>query len=371
MNIVPSELSSDAEFLRRVCLDLTGTLPPPQRVREFMASKDPQKRERLIEALLNTPEYTDYWTWRFADLFRVVYENGLPLYPKTYWEWIRDSIARNKPYDQMARERIAAEGLNGPSRHYYNGSDLRRPQDIMAEQVRVFLGRRLDCAQCHNHPYETWSQNQFWGMTAFFGRLSQLGEIGGIFPPVVIDDPAGHGENGGGAKVIQPRTKEEVHPAFLDGKPIPEGRQDDPRKALAEWMTSLSNPYFAAAAVDRIWGYFFARGIVDPVDDFRATNPPTHPELLGALARDFAEHHYDLKRLVRLIVQSRTYQLSGTPNSTNKNDLTDYSHASPRALDAEVLLDAISRVTGIDEDFSRASEELGGGSAPAGLARSI
>ena len=219
----------------------------------------------------------------------------------------------------------------------------------MAEQVRVFFGRRLDCAQCHNHPYETWSQDQFWGMTAFFGRFTQLGEIESTPPAVIIDDPAGHGLYGNGEKVIHPRTKEEVPPRFLDGTLLAEKERADLRMKLAGWM--ISHPYFAQAGVNRIWGYFFGRGIVDPVDDFRSTNLPTHPELLEALARDFVEHGYDLKHLMRLIVQSRTYQLSSTPNESNKNDQVNYSRALPRPLDAEVLLDAISQVTGVAEEF--------------------
>jgi hypothetical protein len=348
-NIVPSDLSSDSEFLRRVCLDLTGTLPPPGRVREFVKSEDPRKRENLVDALLRTPEYVDYWTFRFADLFRVAYyAQGNPKYSEIYGEWIRDSIAGNKPYDQMARERIAAEGAWGPSHHFYHtGGELPHPQDMMAEEVRVFFGRRLDCAQCHNHPYENWSQDQFWGMAAFFGRLTRLGQLGGDL--VIIDDPAGHGEFGQGAQVIHPRSKEVVEPRFLDGTALPAGKRADPRWELAHWMTS--HPYFAEAAVNRIWGYFFARGIVHPPDDFRETNPATDPELLEALARDFKDHGYDLKYLIRTIVESRTYQLSGAPNETNKEDLIHYSRAVARPLDAEVLLDAISQVEGLPQDF--------------------
>jgi len=350
-NIVPSENSGDAEFLRRVCLDLTGTLPPPKRVREFLASKDRQKRDKLIEMLLSSPEFVDFWTFRFADLFRVSFEQGSSAFTKMYWEWMRDNVAANKPYDRVARERIAGQGYNGPTRHWYGGSDLRRPQDMMAEEVRVFLGRRLDCAQCHNHPYETWSQNQFWGLTAFFGRLTHIGDLGGAGPAVIFDDPTGHGENGGGAKVLHPRTKQEVQPSFLDGRVLSETERVDLRLRLAEWMTSPQNPYFAEAAANRIWGYFFGRGIVNPVDDFRLTNPPTHPELLRDLGNDFRDHGYDLRYLMRLIVQSKTYQLSGTPNATNKDDHINYSHALPRSLEAEVLLDALSQVTEVPEIF--------------------
>ncbi len=347
-NTVPSPLSGDLEFLRRVCLDVAGTLPSPERVREFLASKDPQKRDRLIETLLHSPEYGDYWTWRFADFFRVSTQNSYGGHD--YWLWIREKITQNQPYDQMARERISALGYHGPKWHYYGGSDLRPAQDLMAEQVRVFLGRRLDCAQCHNHPYENWSQNQYWDLAAFYGRLTHLGDLN--FLPVVVDDPAGHGDLGQGAPLIHPRTKEEVQPRFLDGTLLPESERDDLRWKLAEWMTSPRNRYFAEAIVNRMWSYFLGRGIVHPVDDFRLTNPPTHPDLLKKLAQDFVEHNYDLKHLIRLITQSRTYQLSGTTNESNREDNINYSHALPRGLDAEVLLDAISQVSRVPEEFS-------------------
>jgi hypothetical protein len=350
LSILPSKPSSDAEFLRRVCLDLTGTLPPPQRVREFLASKDPDKRDKLIDTLLSSPEYVEYWTFRFADLFRVaVYvQNSITKASQFYWEWIRSSIASNKPYDQIARERIAAQGYDGPVMHYQSVDEFNTPQNNMAEEVRLFLGRRLDCAQCHNHPYEQWSQNQFWGMAAFYGKMTRLGDQSDF---VLIDLPGGHGENGHGQMMIHPRTHQEVEPRFLDGTTLAAGQAADPRLALAQWMTSPRNPYFAEAAVNRFWSYFFGQGFVNPVDDFRITNPPSHAALLDALAKDFEEHGYDLKHLFRLIVQSATYQLSHTPNETNRADTTNYSRAYARPLDAEVLWDAIHQVAGAEEGF--------------------
>jgi len=363
-NIVPSELSSDSEFLRRVCLDMTGTLPPPERVREFLASHDPRKREKLVETLLQSPEYVDYWTFRIGELFRAsAGSNGAPEHGYVYWRWIHDSVAANKPYDQIARERIAAQGFEGASRHFLPYGREARPEEMMPEDVRVFLGRRLDCAQCHNHPFESWTQDQFWGLAAFYGQLNRT-EWTGFGATVMFDDPAGrepdYGTPKDSAKVIHPRTRTEVRPAFLDGKPLPESGRNDPRLSLAEWMTS--QPYFAETAVNRMWAYFFGRGLVNPVDDFRSTNPPTHPELLEALAKDFREHGYDLKHMIRTIALSRTYQLSATPNSTNKDDRINYSHTLPRPLDAEVLLDAISSFTGVPEVFSNSSD----GQAPPG-----
>ena len=352
-NIIPSKLSDDQEFLRRICLDLTGTLPPPERVREFLAGQDPDKRETLIETLFDTPEYVDYWTFRFADLFRVGHflQPG-PKFTDSYWEWIRDGVERNRPYDQVAMERIAGQGALGAPNHYFGtGGELPKPPDMMAEQVRVFFGRRLDCAQCHNHPYENWSQDQFWQLTAFFGQLTRAG--GFSVDAVTYDDPEGHGQFGQGEKTRHPRTKELVQPAFLSGEPLPLEKLHDPRLALAKWM--VSHPNFAQAAVNRIWSYFFGKGIVDPVDDFRLTNHPTHPELLAALAQEFRDNHHDVKHLVRLIVRSRTYQLSSEANETNQGDTINYSHRIPRPLDAEVLLDAISQLTGVPETYEKSA----------------
>lgn len=363
-HIAPSALASDGAFLRRVCLDLTGTLPPPQRTREFIASRDPRKREKVVDALLASPEFVDYWTFRFSDIFRVaIFANGLtPKWSQEYWEWIRDAIQRNRPYDEVARERIAADGYDPASRHFIPYNRIGPPSDTMAEEVRVFFGRRLDCAQCHNHPYENWSQDQFWGMTAFYGRLFKMG-------PVLFDHPTNMDlsskDVGGKIEVLHPRTKAPVQPALLDGSRLNIAPDSNPRRELAKWMTA--QPWFAEAAVNRIWGQFFGRGIVDPVDDFRSTNPPTHPALLTALAEDFRRNHYDLRHLMKTIVISRTYQLSNVPNDSNRGDLVNYSHSLPRALDAEVLLDALVDVTGVPETYSTAVSEDGSvGQAPAG-----
>ena len=369
LHIIPSAPSSDGEFLRRLCLDLTGTLPPPFRVREFLASRDPDKRQKLIETLLASPEYVDYWTFRFADLFRV--GSGVPVGAGTvaYWEWLRGSIKQNKPYSQMARERLAAQGFDGPSRHYFLYSTVPPIERLVAEEIRVFMGRRMDCAQCHNHPFEEWTQNQFWGLAAFFGGTKAT--AWNADDQVLFDDSEGQEidygvmgkTNGETQKVIHPRTGEEVEPAFLDGTVLPAEKRADPRRELAQWITS--HPYFAEATVNRMWSYFFKRGLVEPVDDFRADNPATHPALLSALARDFEQNRYDLKYLVKTIVSSRTYQLSSVPDQSNRQDEINYSHALPRALDAEVLLDGITTVTGVPEVFRY---HLAGGSVPQGRA---
>jgi hypothetical protein len=363
-HIIPSDVADDGEFLRRVCLDLTGVLPPPARVRQFVADKDSRKREKVVDTLLASPEFVDYWTFRFSDIFRVaIFANGLtPKWSQKYWEWIRSSIEANRPYDEIARERLSAQGYGPVSRHFLPYNQIGPPADVMAEEVRVFFGRRLDCAQCHNHPYENWSQDQFWGMAAFFSRLFKMGSV-------VFDHPTNMDlsskDVGGKVELIHPRTKAPVVPALLDGSSLNAKPDSNPRRELARWMTA--HPYFAEAAVNRIWGQFFGRGIVDPVDDFRSTNPPTHPDLLAALATDFREHRYDLRRLMKTMVTSRTYQLSRLPNATNRDDGVNYSHSLPRALDAEVLLDAVVDVTGVPETFSTAVNEGSSvGQAPVG-----
>ena len=263
----------------------------------------------------------------------------------------------------MALERLSAQGHNGPSRHFLPNGEAGRAEEMMPEEIRVYLGQRLDCAQCHHHPFEKWSQEQFWGLAAFFGRISRTEWVseGAI---VIFDDPSGrvpdYGETEDTVKVLHPRTGEEVTPMFPDGSPLPAERSFDPRLAFAEWM--VSHPDFSRTIVNRMWAYMMGRGIVDPVDDFRSSNPPTHPQLLDALAQDFVDHGYDLKHLLRRIARSRTYQLSARSNPTNKNDLVNYSHRRPRGLDGEILLDALSSVTGVLEEFKNSWM----GAAPAG-----
>ncbi len=353
LRIPPSEQANDHEFLRRICLDLTGTLPPSRRVREFVDSTDPRKREKLIDTLLDSPEFVDFWVFRFSDLFRVRGSYGWIL---PFWEWVRQSVATNKPYDQMVREAIAVQGYGGPAHKHMVGTNKPYPvEQILNETIRVFMGRRLDCAQCHNHPSDRWTENQYWGLASFFGRMTNTGWN---HDNVVFDDANGHEvdyvENDPGLRfrrVIHPRDKRLVSPAFLDGTLLPSDRGEDPRMELARWMTS--HPYFAEAAANRIWSYFFGRGLVDPVDDFRLGNPPTHPQLLEALAGSLREHDYDLKHLMRLIVTSQSYQLSSRTSPSNRHDRINYSHALPRPLDPAVLLDAISQVTGVPEVFGK------------------
>ncbi len=359
-HILPSDLSSDQEFIRRICLDLAGTLPPPSRVREFLADKDPDKRRKLIEILLDSPEYDDFWTFRFSDLFRVDREADI------FSEWVRRNVVHNIPWDQVAKDIIAAQGTGGVTEYYLGSYKTKDMKQAATEHLRLFMGRRFDCAECHNHPFDVWSQDQYWGITSFFSPMTST-EL--RYDKVLYDDPKGEeidlGVGTGDTTIrffepIQPRTKELIHPTLLDGTVLPEDRRRDPRRALAEWMTS--HPYFAEAIVNRMWGYFFGRGITDPVDAIGSANPSTNPELMQVLAEDFRENGHDLKHLIRRIVSSRTYQLSSIPNENNKYDVVNFSHAMPRRLEAEVLLDAITEVTGVPVHF----KEPGGKAVPPG-----
>ena len=368
--IVPSGLASDAEFVRRVALDIAGRIPPPERVRAFVADRDPRKRAKLIDALLDSPEYVDYWTFRLSDLFRVsIFPVGInPKWTQQYSEWIREAVEQDRPFSEVARERIAAQGYSASSRHYLPYLVIPPAENMMGEQVRVFLGRRLDCAQCHDHPYEEWTQDQFWGLTAFFGPMFKLG---GNPDSVIFDFPQGKEVAADVPTptplgVFHPRTKQKVQPMLLDGKVFPFEKTEFPRAELATWMTA--HPYFAEAAVNRLWSNFFGRGLVNPVDDFRSTNPPSHPELLAKLAAEFTRGGFRSKNIIRLIANSRAYQLSSTPTPSNTADRINYSHALPRALDAEILLDAIGDVTGVRDRHTVGTNrgEWRGGKTPLG-----
>ena len=247
----------------------------------------------------------------------------------------------------------AGTGLPATTTRTTRSRDASSPRNI-----RLFAGRRFDCAECHDHPFESWSQDQFWGLAAFFGNIDFIG-----YYDIIFDNPAGgYGDKGQPGLLKHPRRKTVVEPAFLDGTLLAQERRLDPRLALAGYLTS--HPFFAEAMANRMWGYFFGRGIVDPVDDFKASNPATHPELLKALATEFRENGHDLKHLIRVMVQSRTYQLSSRPNPNNRDDRINYSHFIPKLLEAEVLLDAVSQVAGVPEVFVGAPESLNGQPPP-------
>lgn len=340
LNIVPSALCTDEEFLRRVFLDVIGTLPTPGEIRSFLADVRPDRRQGVVESLVRRPEYAEYWALRWSDLLRV--DRGTLGFKQTYdyYSWIRDSFAENKPYDQFVRELVCADGLLTESPAgllYKTDAD---PGKIGSTISQVFLGVRIACAQCHHHPYDRWSQTDYYGMQAFFTQVAFKQTARGELLAPLATTPTRH-----------PRTGEEVF-AHVLGTPNPKrSPAGDRRPILADWMTSHENPWLARCLVNRMWAHFLGRGIVEPVDDFRLTNPPSNPELLDALAALFVEHHYDLHWLIGTITASRTYQLSSETNETNERDDQNYSRALLRRLDAEVLLDAICQATGVGEKF--------------------
>jgi hypothetical protein len=344
LNMLPSELCDDATFIRRVYFDIAGTPPQPNAVREFIEDKTPDKRAKLIDELLDRPEYRDYQTILWADLLRdtstFLKDDGV----RAYTHFIRESFAENKPFDKFVKELLTGTGSTyhnetATANYYRVTSD---PADLTTSTSQIFLGVRLECCRCHNHPFDRWSQDDYYGMAAFFSKV----HVGGGEQK---DEETIYVDNNG--EVRQLRTQQVMAPKLLTSdQPIGDAN-GDLRVRLADWITSKDNPFFAKATVNRIWKQMFGRGIVHPADDFRATNPPINPPLLDALAKDFVDNGYDLKHLIRTICNSRVYQLSAKPNSTNTDDQKNFSHYYIKRLPPEPLLDAISIATGVDEQF--------------------
>lgn len=345
LKIQPSELAGDAEFLRRVYFDLIGMPPTLEELKAFLNDKTEQRRKRAgaIDKLLDREEFVNHWSIKWSDLLQV---NRAKLGDKGVWafrEWIRESLAGNKPYDRMVRELITARGstYQNPPANFFRFT--REPKVAMETTTQLFLGVRMVCAQCHDHPFEQWTQNQYYNLSAFFGKLA-------VKP----------GEDSDEEVVYDKREEFEItHPK--DGRTMPARflftvdnavvREDDLRDSLAGWLTSRGNPLFAKSMANRMWSYFFGKGIIDPVDDIRASNPPSNPALLDALTKDFIESNYDLRHLIRTIVNSRTYQLSFRANEWNSDDETNFSHAYPRRLSAEQLFDGIHIAAGARPKF--------------------
>ena len=343
LNIAPSELCSDSDYLRRVYLDVIGTLPTADEARRFFADKRVNKRELLVEELLARPEFADYWALKWADLLRVDRQALGHKKAYAYYRWIRESIAANKPFDQFARELLTAEGPleeTGPANFY---KVVTKPGETASTISQVLLGVRIACAECHHHPYDRWSQTDYVGMTAFFTPLSVKPSARGESVQAMGDPVSKH-----------PRTGEVIQPYALATKMPEKAPSGDRRVVLAEWLTSPANPYFARNLANRMWAHFLGRGLVEPIDDVRDTNPPSNPELLDALAKNVIDTKFDVKQLIRAITKSRTYQLSSKPNSTNEKDELNYSRALFRRIDAEVMLDMVSQTTGVAEKFGGA-----------------
>ncbi len=353
LNVRPSELSSDSEFIRRIYLDTVGKLPTSDEVKEFLDDSKPDKRARLIDTLMDTNEWGNLRTLKMADMLRVhprqlgngeFGDRGATL----FHEFIHDSVKENKPYDQFVNQILTATGSTyqyGPTNYY---RIERQPSGRAETTAQVFLGIRLSCARCHKHPFDEWTTDDYWNFAAFTGKVGIRG--GELYQEqVVFNNPTGRVIN----QSVQGNRGQVAQPTFLGGETLPEAYREKAIQHLADWMTADSNPYFAKATVNRLWSYYFGRGIVDPVDDMRATTPPSVEGLLDALAEEFVRSEFDTKHIIKLILNSRTYQLSAAPNETNELDDRFFSRFMPRPLMAQILLDVLNDVTGSNEKYGR------------------
>lgn len=387
LGLEASQLCTDGEFLRRASIDITGSLPTVAEARRFLADTSTNKRAKLIDDLLDRPEYASYFTMKWSDILRV---RGGVREPKekaetarkaaakkkitpldkparradVFRDWILQSITTNKPYDQFVREIIVTTGDTSgpdapPASLWY--LELKTPQGLVEDAAQAFLGTRIQCAQCHHHPFERWSQSDYWGMASFFARVQwqtafdKNGKRVKEMKPVRLSEAGRMGQfigfNSDG-KLTDPNGNEYLRPRPLGEAPLTPTAEQDSRKLLVDWMVSPGNPFFAKAVVNRYWGHFFRHAIVEPLDDLRVTNPASNPELLDALATDFVQHKFDLKHLIRTICNSHAYRLSSTPSRNNAADRRNYARYLPTRLSAEVLLDAVDRVIGTPTQFT-------------------
>jgi hypothetical protein len=330
-----------------VFLDVCGLPPRPEETRRFLADQSADKRAKLIDRLLERPEYADFWALKWVDRLgcnnRFVGQRGA----YAYRQWIFSQVSANVPFDRFVRAIIAARGPNysSPAASFYRR--IRDPQSRVEAVSQLFLGVRIGCARCHNHPAERWTQDDYYGLAAFFSRVRY--RDGPFFQYVYNKEETVWLDRQG--EVTHPRTGRVMKPKLLGGKEVTVPENRDRREILADWITRADNPYFARAAVNRLWYHLFGRGIVEPVDDFRASNPPCNPELLDALAADFVAHKFDVKHTLRTILNSATYQFSSAANAWNEEDDAYFSHCAIRQLSAEQLIDSISQVTGVAERY--------------------
>jgi hypothetical protein len=343
LRILPSELSSDESFLRRAHIDICGTLPTPEEHDAFLADKDSQKRDKLVDDLISRKEFVDMWVMKWAELLEIRSDNQRVYYKNSllYYNWLEDKIQHNVPFDQIVQEILGANGgtFKNPATNYYQiTTDTLK---VAENTAQIFMGMRIQCAQCHNHPFDRWTMNDYYGFAAFF---SQVGRKAAEDNRETIVFDRGNGE------VNHPIGGRVVKPKFLGGD-TPDVEGKDRRVVLAKWLASADNPYFAKNLSNIVWGHFFGKGIIDPVDDVRVSNPAVNPELLEALGQKFTEYHYDFRRLVRDICTSRTYQLAAETNPTNETDDRNFSHSGIRRMRAEVLLDCITQATGTKDKF--------------------
>ena len=350
LGIPPSHVCDDATFLRRVSIDITGTLPTDEEVQAFLADTDPEKRDKLIDRLLDSPEYADYFANKWNMVLRNKKRNNEDLAGTyAFYQWIWDSLYENKPYDEFVGDILTASGdpESNPAVIWYR--EVAETNEQVEDVAQLFLGVRIQCARCHHHPFEKWSQNDYYGFAAFFSRVGKKNLAAGETSPA-RDRRVFHNE--GVAQAQNPRSGAQLKPTALGVEPYEVPAERDPRVYLADWMSSPENPFFAKSLVNRYWKHFFDRGIVEPEDDMRETNPPTNPELLEGLAQHFIESDFDLKQLIRTICRSSAYQLSSLPNDYNLKDKQNFSRYYPKRLSAEVLYDAFHQVTATSQNYS-------------------
>ena len=349
LNIPPSPRCSDSEFLRRVFLDTIGVLPTADEVRAFLTDESPDKRDRLVDQLLTRPEFVDYWAYKWSDLLLLSGEKLRPQALKSFYAFIRQNVADNTPWDEFVRQIVLAKGStfdNGAANFYSLHQD---PLDMAETTSMAFLGMSIQCAHCHDHPLEKWTNNDYYGFASLFARVRGKG-WGGDFRSgdghrvIFLDDES---------EILQPRTGKPQPPKPLDGQPLTFESVEDRRIAVASWLTAPHNPYFSRAIVNRVWANFFGVGLVEKVDDLRLTNPPSNPELLSSLAEFLVrgDRSYDLKKLMRLILTSQSYQRGSQATKGNEPDERFYSRYYPKRLKAEVLLDIMSQVSGSPTPF--------------------
>jgi hypothetical protein len=345
LQIIPSDLAGDEAFLRRVFLDIVG-LPPTLADREkFLADTRKDKRDLVVDELLGRKEFTEMWVMKWAELMQIRTFNNGPQQVSykaalNYYQWLRERIAGNVPFNTLVKELLSAKGgtFSSPATNFFQIE-----QDVLklTENVaQVFMGTRIQCAQCHNHPFDRWTMDDYYGFASFFAQVKRK----------PAEDPRERVIFDEGGELKNPVSKQDMVPKFLGG-PRPDLAGQSRREAVAGWLASPENPWFAKNVVNIVWAHFYGVGIVDPVDDVRVSNPPSNPELLDALAEKFVSYNYDFKKLVRDICTSRTYQLSTRTNETNIADTRNFSHAMIRRVRAEVLLDCISQVTATPNKF--------------------
>ncbi|HEV8605495.1 MAG TPA: DUF1549 and DUF1553 domain-containing protein [Tepidisphaeraceae bacterium] len=344
LRITPSELCTDDIFMRRAYIDIIGMVPTREELEKFMASKDARKREKLVDELLNRKEFVEMWVMKWAELLKIRSNQDRVSYKAAvqYYSWLQDKIAKNVPFDQIVQDLLSATGgtFNNPATNYYQVDT--ETLKLAENTAQVFMGMRIQCAQCHNHPFDRWTMTDYYGFASFF---TQVQRKRGEDPRETIVTA------GGGGEINHPVSGKPIPPKFLGGESPDVSGAKDRRVLLAKWLASPDNPYFARNLANIVWAHFLGRGIIEPVDDVRISNPPSNPELLDALASHFTEYKYDFKRLVKDICTSRTYQLSTRTNPTNEGDTRNFAHGMVRRIRAEVLLDTITEVTETREKF--------------------